>query len=141
MNGEVDAAGGEGFVDFFGEQAFAADVGEGAVLHRVAGGGDDVFLEDVHAFEDGAEFAQDVEKVGGLDAGEGGAAGADFEGELAAVRGNGDVEGFHTRAVERAGWKEKIPGPYSALRVLATRRRRRCWRRMDGSWPSGFSVS
>jgi len=81
MHGEVYAAGEEGFVDFLGEQAFAPDFRQGAVLHGVSGGGDYVFLEHVHASEDGAEMLEQSEEGCGLGAGEGRAAGADFEGE------------------------------------------------------------
>ena len=69
VDGEIDFFGGEGFVDFLREEAFAADFGERAVLHGVAGGGDDVFVEDVHAAQDGAEFSEDFEEMGGLDSG------------------------------------------------------------------------
>jgi len=78
-------------VDFLGEQALAADLGERAVLHGVAGGGDDVLVEHVHAAQDGAEFSQNFQEMGGLYARQGGASGADFEGQGAAVGGD---EGF-----------------------------------------------
>ena len=55
VDGEIDAALGEGFVDFLREQAFAADVCEPSVLHDVAGGADLVLLEHVHAAQHGAE--------------------------------------------------------------------------------------
>ena len=41
---EVDAAVGQRLVDLLGEQALAADVGQAAVLHRVAGGADRMLL-------------------------------------------------------------------------------------------------
>ena len=45
VDGEVDAAVEQGLVDFLAEEAFAADLGQVAVLHDVAGGADDVLLE------------------------------------------------------------------------------------------------
>ncbi len=89
MDGKIDTVGEQRFVDFFGEQALAADFGERTVLHRVAGGGDDVFLKHVHAFEDRAEMLEEGEEGGGLRAGERGAAGADFERQGRTVRFDG----------------------------------------------------
>ena len=89
VDGEVDAAVEEGFVDFLAEEAFAADVGEAAVLDGVAGGADDVFFEDGLALdaeaEDGAEAGEEVEEHPCLCAGERGASGADAQGQAAAV--------------------------------------------------------
>jgi len=63
VDGEIDTAVDLGFVDFFREEAFAADVGEAAVQNGVAGGLDGVFFEDVHAAQHGADAAEDVEEV------------------------------------------------------------------------------
>ena len=41
---EVDPAIGQRLVDLLGEQALAADLGQAAVLHRVAGGADRMLL-------------------------------------------------------------------------------------------------
>jgi hypothetical protein len=38
VHGEIDAAGGERLLDFFGEHALGADFGEGNFLKAVAGG-------------------------------------------------------------------------------------------------------
>ena len=78
MDGEVDAAGGEGFFDFFGEDSFAesafrADHGEGDVGDFVSGGVDDFDFDFV------AAGAQERGDVVGLPEGELGAAGADAE--------------------------------------------------------------
>ncbi len=78
MHGEVDASGGEGFFDFFGEDSFAesgfgADHGERDVGDFVAGGVDDF------DFDFMAAGAQEVGDVVGLPQGELGAAGADAE--------------------------------------------------------------
>ena len=58
-------------MDLFGEQALAADLGEAAVLHPVAGGADHVFLEHLAAAEQGAvqhraETAEPFEEHAGL---------------------------------------------------------------------------
>ena len=60
MHREIDAAVQQGLMDFFAEQALAADVGQALAraLRRVAGGADRVFLEDVHAAQHRAELAE-----------------------------------------------------------------------------------
>ena len=73
MHGEIDASGGEGFFDFFGEHALGADHGEGDVGDFVAGGVDDFDFDFV------AAGAQERGDVVGLPEGELGAAGADAE--------------------------------------------------------------
>src|SRR5579863_5256836 len=78
MHGQVDAAGGEGFFDFFGENSFAesafrADHGERDVGDFVSGGVDDLDFDFVSA------GTQEGGNVVGLPQGELGAAGADAE--------------------------------------------------------------
>ena len=73
MHGEIDASGGEGFFDFFGEHALGADHGQGDVGDFVAGGVNDFDFDFVAA---GAQQGGDVV---GLPEGELGAAGADAE--------------------------------------------------------------
>ena len=59
MHGEIDPPRRQRFVDFLGEQPLAADLGERAVLHRVAGGDDDMLLEHrPHVPQHGAEMFQ-----------------------------------------------------------------------------------
>ena len=63
MNGEVDAAFFQGFLDFLDEDALAVEVGgwdEAGLLHTVAGGADDLELDVV------AGVAEGVEDVVGL---------------------------------------------------------------------------
>jgi hypothetical protein len=48
VRGGVDRAGEESRVDFFREQAFAARIGERAVLDRVAGGANDLERDPVN---------------------------------------------------------------------------------------------
>jgi hypothetical protein len=45
MHRDVDPVVQQGLVDLLGEQAFATDVGERAVLHGIARGGDHLFLQ------------------------------------------------------------------------------------------------
>ena len=49
MHGEIDAAVEQRLLDLLGEQALAADLGQRAVLDRVAGGADDDELDRVLA--------------------------------------------------------------------------------------------
>ena len=88
VDGEVDAAVGECFVDLLGEQAFAADLGEGAILHSVTGRADDVFLEHVQVVEarrqHRAKFREQAEEDAGLHPGEWRAAGPNPERQAAA---------------------------------------------------------
>ena len=85
VDSEVYAAGDLGLVDFLGEKALAADVGQTAVLHGVAGGLDGVFFEDVHAAQHGADAAQEIEEVACLHQGQWRAAGADAQRQRASV--------------------------------------------------------
>jgi hypothetical protein len=62
VDGEIHPPIGQRFMDFLGEQALAADVGEGAVLDPVARGGDGVFLEGVHIPQDRAEAGHEREE-------------------------------------------------------------------------------
>jgi hypothetical protein len=57
VDGEIHPPVQQRLVDFLGEQAFAADIGQPSVLHGVAGGADDVFLEHVHPPQHRAELA------------------------------------------------------------------------------------
>jgi hypothetical protein len=101
MHGEIDAAGGEGFFDFFGENSFAespfrADHGERDVGDFVAGGVDDF---DFYFVAAGAEKGGDVV---GLPKGELGTAGADAE-----VRhGRRPVAGYRRKA--KGGWLGRL---------------------------------
>ena len=76
VDGEVDAAFGEGFFDLFDEDAFAVEPGggdEAGLLHAVAGGADDLELGEV------AAVAESVEDVVRLPESELGAARADAD--------------------------------------------------------------
>ena len=77
VNGQVDVALFEGFLDFFDEDAFAVEVrgrDEAWLLHAVAGGADDLELGVV------AGVAKSVEDVVGLPESELGASAADANG-------------------------------------------------------------
>ena len=60
VHGEVDPAVQQRLVDLLGEQPLAADLRQRPVLHRVAGGADDVLLEHVRSRSTG-QNAQRVE--------------------------------------------------------------------------------
>ena len=45
MHGKIDGAGEQGFLDFLGEEPFAAGFGERAILNDVAGGANDFNLD------------------------------------------------------------------------------------------------
>ena len=82
VNGEVDAALFEGFLNLFDEDAFAVEIGgrdEAGLLHAVAGGADDLELDVV------AGVAEGVEDVVGLPEGELRASAADADGVAGVV--------------------------------------------------------
>ncbi|MBN8927896.1 MAG: hydroxymethylbilane synthase, partial [Rhodospirillales bacterium] len=93
---EIHAPIGQRLVDFLGEQALAADLGQLAVLHGVAGGADRMLLEHVHAAQDGAEAGQELQEEPGLPKRERGAAGADAQRQAAGMRGHPGGTGGRT---------------------------------------------
>ena len=66
VDGEVHAAVEQRLVKLLGEQPLAADLGQAAVLHAVAGGAEGVLLEGVHAVQHGAEAGELVQERAGL---------------------------------------------------------------------------
>jgi hypothetical protein len=86
VDGEVDSAIDQRLVDLLGEEALAADLGQGPVLDPVARGGDDVLLEHrAGAPQHRAEAPDDLEEVPRLPEREGGAARAHLQRQVADV--------------------------------------------------------
>ena len=119
VHGEVDAAVQQRLVDLLGEQALAAEVGQAAVLHRIAGGADDGGFG-------GSVGSQGVDHQAGLDQGERRASGADAQGWHGS--GHGGVV-----LLRRVGGKSEC-GRCWASRRRATRPRLRCSMRMGACW-------
>ncbi len=89
MHGEIDAAVVQRLMDLLGEQPLAADIGEAAVLHRIAGGADRVFLEHVEVAQHRAEGAQHGEERLRLHERQRARARADTQRQQAAMRRDG----------------------------------------------------
>ena len=99
MHRKIDPAIRQGFVDFLGEQPFAANFRQRTVLHGVAGGADHMVLEHVHAAQHGAEPGQHVKEGVGLHQGQGGATRADTQWQESIMRAHsrGEVRGRRVR--------------------------------------------
>ena len=78
---EIDPVVEQGLVDFLGEQALAADIGQPGAggLGGIPGGADHVFLEHLHAAQHRAEGGEQSEEVPGLPQRQRRATGADAQ--------------------------------------------------------------